>query len=224
MLKKRSVAIMLIMLLCCAVMAVVDGVIMPHYAVKSAVKMVLFLGVPSAFAVCGKSPGLKKLLKTDKTGLGKALLLGAAIYAVIAGGYFLLKDVFDFSAVTGALTGNIGVNRDNFVFVALYISFVNSFLEEFFFRGFGFLQLKEICTTKSAALFSAAVFSLYHMAMMVGWFSWGLYLLCVAGLFAGGLIFNLINLKYGNIYTSWLIHMFANFAINTIGFILFGII
>jgi hypothetical protein len=37
-------------------------------------------------------------------------------------------------------------------------------------------------------------------------------------------IFNILNEKSENIYASWLSHMFANFAINTIGFILFGII
>ncbi len=136
----------------------------------------------------------------------------------------LLKDVFDFSAITGALTGNIGVTRDNFVFVSLYISFVNSLLEEFFFRGFAFLTLKKLSTRRFAYLFSAAVFSLYHVAMMIGWFSVEVFVIVLAGLFAGGLIFNFLNEKSGTIYPSWFVHMFANFAINTIGFMLFGIL
>ena len=44
------------------------------------------------------------------------------------------------------------------------------------------------------------------------------------GLIVGGLIFNALNDKFGNIYPSWLTHMAANFAINTIGFILFGVV
>ena len=36
----------------------------------------------------------------------------------------------------------------------------------------------------------------------------------------GGMIFNWLNEKLDTIYCSWLTHMFANFAINTIGFIL----
>ncbi|MBR5587145.1 MAG: CPBP family intramembrane metalloprotease [Clostridia bacterium] len=224
MLKRKSAAIMLAMLVCCAVMAIVDGLIMPHYAVKSAVKAVLFFGAPAVYAVLDKERLLIPLFKTNKNGLGYSVLFGLLVYIAIVGGYFLLKDVFDFSAITNALTGNIGVNRNNFAFVAIYISFANSFLEEFFFRGFGFLVLKKLTSSKTAAIFSSAVFSLYHVAMMVGWFSAGLYFLCIAGLFVGGLIFNLLNLKTKNIYTSWLVHMFANFAINTIGFILFGII
>ena len=60
--------------------------------------------------------------------------------------------------------------------------------------------------------------------MMMGWFDISLFLLTIVGLFVGGLIFNYFNEKYKNIYVTWLIHMFANFAINYIGFMLFSII
>ena len=40
----------------------------------------------------------------------------------------------------------------------------------------------------------------------------------------GGCIFNYLNEMNGNIYPSWFVHMFANFGINTVGFILFGVI
>lgn len=39
-----------------------------------------------------------------------------------------------------------------------------------------------------------------------------------------GIFFNWLNLKYKNIYNSWIVHMCANFSINTIGLIMFGII
>ena len=56
--------------------------------------------------------------------------------------------------------------------------------------------------------------------MMIGWFNLWLYTLVLAGLAVGGVIFNYLNEKLGCIYASWLTHMFANFAINTIGFLL----
>ena len=68
------------------------------------------------------------------------------------------------------------------------------------------------------------VFALYHVAMMIGWFSLPIFIIVMAGLFAGGLIFNYLNEKSGTVYPSGLLHMCANFAINTVGFILFGII
>ena len=48
--------------------------------------------------------------------------------------------------------------------------------------------------------------------------------LILSGLIAGGLIFNALNDRFGNIYPSWFVHMAANFAINTIGFILFDVL
>jgi hypothetical protein len=55
---------------------------------------------------------------------------------------------------------------------------------------------------------------------MIGWFNIGLFALVLVGLAAGGAIFNYLNEKHESVYTSWFVHMFANFAINTIGFIL----
>ena len=68
----------------------------------------------------------------------------------------------------------MGITAGNFLWVAIYISVMNSFLEEFFFRGFGFITLKKY-----------------------------------------------VNIKF---YPSWFVHMAANFAINTIRFILFDVI
>ncbi len=222
--KKQGWIIIGIAVLCCGIMGIVDAVIQPQYWIKSACKVALFLLLPAAFALFNKNVDIKSLFKPNKKGMKIAFSLCVPLYVLILGTYLLLKDVFDFSAVTGALTGNIGVDKNNFVFVALYISFVNSLLEEFFFRGFSFLTLKKYSSRKVAYIFSALVFALYHIAMMTGWFSIWVFAIALLGLFLGGLIFNYLDEKSDNIYTSWFVHMFANFAINTIGFMLFGII
>ncbi len=222
--KKNTWVIITLIIISCVIMAVVDGIIQPGYVIKSAVKIVLFLALPLIYSRFDKSLDLKSLFKLNKKSLAKALALGIPIYAVIVVGYLLLKDVFDFSAITGALTDGVGVNRDNFVFVSLYISFINSLLEEFFFRGFAFLSLKKLTSRKFSYIISTSAFALYHVAMMIGWFSPLMFIIVMAGLFVGGAIFNLLNEKSENVYTSWLVHAFANFGINTVGFILFGII
>ena len=201
-------------------MAVVDGIIQPPYALKSVIKILLFLGLPLGTSLLCKDVAYGSLFRFRKKGFAIALGLGLGLYALILGAYFLVGRFFDFSAIVGSLSQNAGVTRDNFLFVSLYISFVNSLLEEFFFRGFVFTNLKGLQSRRLAYLFSAGVFSLYHVAMMVGWFSPLLFLLVMAGLFVGGLIFNYMNERLDTIYCSWLTHMFANFAINTIGFLL----
>lgn len=222
--KKRAFTIITMATVCCIAMALVDGLWQPGYFIKSAIKIVLFLLLPAVYSFFDKDIKPFDVLKPNKKGFKTALILAIPLYFLIIGAYLLLKNVFDFSAITTALTGDVGVNRDNFIFVALYISFVNSLLEEFFFRGFIFLGLKKIIKLNLAHVVSALLFALYHIAIMSGWFSIPIFLLAMAGLFAGGIIFNLLNSKFNNIYISWLVHMFANFAINTIGLSLFGII
>lgn len=222
--RKRIGAIVTIVAFSCVVLAIIDGIIQPRYLIKSGLKLILFLVVPFVYSMFDKKLHLRDLFKINKRGMRTALMLCIPVYAVIIVGYLLLKNVFDFSAVTKSLTHNIGVNRDNFAVVAIYISFINSLLEEFFFRGFAFLTLKRLSSYKVANIFSAAVFALYHIAIMSGWFSVGVFVIIILGLFVGGIIFNYLNARSDNIYTSWFVHMFANFAINTVGFMLFGII
>lgn len=219
--KKRSIILVLsVAVLCCAVMALVDGVIRPGYVVKSAIKIAMFMLAPLIASRVNRNIRYLPLLRPKKKGLLPAIALGVGIYGVILGGYFLLSPFFDFSQIAGALTSNAGVTKENFLYVSLYISFANSFLEEFFFRGFVFTNMKQLSGRKPAYIISAAAFSLYHVAMMIGWFSLVLFLLVMVGLVIGGMIFNWLNEKLDTIYCSWLTHMFANFAINTIGFML----
>lgn len=205
-------------------MAMVDAVFSADYAVKSAIKLALFLLLPLIYCLIDKTVSFKSLFIINKKSVLTSLGMGLAVYIIIIGAYFGAGRFFDLSNITSSLTDNIGVSKGNFVFVAIYISFINSLLEEFFFRGFAFLSLKKLAGRKTAYIFSATAFSLYHIAIMASWFSIWLLILIVLSLFIAGLMFNILNEKNENIYNSWLVHMFANFAINTIGFILFGII
>ncbi|MCM3782526.1 CPBP family intramembrane metalloprotease [Neobacillus mesonae] len=222
--RKNLISIILIIILSCIVMALVDAVLRPDYAVKSLIKWLLFLILPACYAFYTKEVSFVELFKFDKKSIKFAVLLGAAVFTLIMGSYILLGPYLDLTQITGALQSNMGVNAENFVFVAIYISIVNSLLEEFFFRGFAFLTLKSLTGRKFAYLFSAGAFAVYHIAMMTSWFTIPLFILMIVSLFAAGLLFNWLNEKAGNIYASWMVHMCANLAINTIGFILFGLI
>lgn len=220
--KKKS--IVLIVLLGCLVMGFIDVVIRPGYLMKSFIKITLFSAIPIIYSKYNKDLNLISLFKVDsKKEIFISIFSGILIFTIIFGAYLGIGKFFDFSNVVSSLSKNAGVTINNFIFVAVYISFINSLLEEFFFRGFAFLKLKEVTSRKFSYIFSSLAFALYHVAMMIGWFDIGLFLLTILGLFIGGLIFNYFNEKYKNIYVTWLIHMFANFAINYIGFILFRI-
>lgn len=219
--KKRN--IILIVLLGCLIMGFIDAVIRPGYLIKSFIKIILFSIIPIIYSKYNKELNVSSLFKVkSKKEIFVAILAGSLVFTIIFGAYLLIGSFFDFSNVVSSLSQNAGVTISNFIFVAIYISFINSLLEEFFFRGFAFLKLKEVASRKFAYIFSSLVFALYHVAMMIGWFDISLFLLTMFGLFVGGLIFNYFNEKYKNIYVTWLIHMFANFAINYVGLMLFN--
>ena len=211
--KRKALYIIFAMVLACAVMALVETVIRPGYLVKSCIKWVLFLGLSIG--------SLRGSLRRE--GLGLGLCLGGGILAVILAGFFLFRNFIDLGAIAQGLLGKEGISRENFLWVALYISICNSFLEELLFRGLGYLSLREHSSERFAMVFSAAAFALYHAAILDGGFSWWVYGLGMLGLFVGGLIFNALD-RRGGILPSWLAHAGANLAINTIGLMMFGMI
>lgn len=222
--RKNIISIITMIVIGCIAMAYVDAVISPDYAVKSIIKILIFLTLPLVYSLISKEVSFRPLFKFEKKEMRFSILLGLGVYVFILGSYFLIGPYFDFTQVTESLQSNIGVNAGNFVFVAIYISIVNSLLEEFFFRGFAFLTLKKLTGRKFAYIFSAGAFSVYHIAMMTSWFTVRLFILLIVSLFVAGLLFNWLNERDGNIYTSWMVHMCANLAINTIGFMLFGLV
>lgn len=223
---KKSGFIILSLLVFSLAVTLVDAIVHPDYFTKILVKIVFFLALPLVYILFNKeaSKDFFKLFALKKKGLLSALLLGIGIYIVITGGFLLTQNIFDYSAVTKNLESGMGITKNNFLYVALYISLLNSFLEEFFFRGFGFILMKKYTTRAFSYILSPVLFAFYHVGMTFSMFDALLLLLVLTGLIIGGMIFNYLNEKNQNIYSSWFCHMFANFAINTCGFILFDII
>ncbi|HPW53788.1 MAG TPA: CPBP family glutamic-type intramembrane protease [Erysipelotrichaceae bacterium] len=202
-----------------SLMSYVDAILQPGYLIRSIIKIFLFCGTVLADGLIYKHNILKDI-RFNASALKRVVPLALGVYVLIISAYFIFRNVFDFTHVKESLLSSAGVSKDNFVFVFLYVALVNSFLEEFFFRGYAFLHLKNLVGPKKAYIFSSTVFALYHCAMMIGWFNIILYLLLIVSLFVSGLIFNFLNEHFDSIFASWLFHMFANLSINTVGIIL----
>ena len=218
--KKNAIAILVLSLSLCVCMGLVDAILSPPYAVKSAIKLVLFGAIPIIYLISTKSFAPKKLfsLKGQHAKLIAPLAIG--IFAVIMIAFFALRNFIDFSSVTDSLTADAGVTRENFIFVALYIALINSFLEEFFFRGFCFFSLRPL-GLPTAYIVSALLFSAYHVAFMDGWLSPVIFALALFGMALGGGIFAFLNHKTESLLPSYLVHMASNLATNLIGIIMF---
>lgn len=213
---------MIALAVCCIAMSAIELIFTPTYFVKAAIKLALFVVIPTSLIFIRKDTAMLRFFRPNRKTLLPMLAFGVLMYAFIIGAYFLLGKYFDLSGITSSLD-EIGVTKHNFIFVALYIAICNSFLEEFIFRGFGFIGLSDKLGAKWACVFSAICFALYHVTMMIGWYSFGLTALIIFALFVGGVILNILDSKCKTVYPAWIVHIFANLAINTIGMILFGI-
>ena len=239
--KRQRRVIVALLIFCCLILAVVDGYLRPPYGVKAAAKVVLFFLLPlgcvwwlermDATAAEGKSDrsssgmsSFVRVFRPEPKAVTLGLVLGIGTMALILGGYALLSPWLDLSAVPAAMAANGGITADNFLYVGTWIALCNSLMEEIFFRGFAFLQLKRVSSRRFAYVVSAAAFSLYHAAIVDGWVSPALYLLMLAALFVYGLFFAWLDERDGRIWASWLMHMGANVAINLIGMRLLGML
>lgn len=221
---KKSIITIFIALACIS-MYLIESYIKPMYVLKSLYKILLFAGLPLLYSAFDKGVKFKEyFIIHDKRQIKIALALGLSVYLLVQVGYFILKGFINLDNISMVLENNLSINKDNFILVSLYISFINSLLEELFFRGFGFLTLNKFLSKKYSYAISAFAFSIYHVSILANWFNAVIYVLFIIGLFGTGLFFNFLNDKYNNIYNSWIVHMCANFSINTIGFIMFGLI
>ena len=161
--------------------------------------------------------------KVGKKGWLKSVGIGVLMIVAIQIVYFFLRNKIDLDQIMSSLENDVGVTKSVFVYASLYITFINSIMEEFLFRGVLFIFLFKTLGNK-AFWISALLFALYHISIFIGWFSLPLVFVAVLGLFIGGLFFNWLNKKSMTIYPGWIAHICADIGIMIIGYQMFGII
>lgn len=190
------------------------------YVFKAFLKVTVFIAIPIIYNFNATNKPHLTFLTFKGVALKPSLITGILLYLVILATYLIVGSFVDFSAITIIMKKTIGANLTLFIFVSVYISLINSFVEEFFFRGFAFINLKKTTSHRFAIIFSSFAFGLYHITLIYGLFPLPIYLFSLCAITFSGLLFNLFDDRENSIYPSWIIHGFANLAFNTIGMIL----
>lgn len=177
------------------------------YWPKSFFKIILFLVFPY-FIFQPKYDYTK--IKISKT----AKYLSLAVVISIILGYFILDNFIDFDPIRFQLNHMMGIKKNNFIWIAIYISFINAAVEEFFFRAVYYLEEANNRNT----LVSALAFAIYHISIMDTWLSLPLLILGTGGLLLVGIVFNSLTLENESIYSSYFVHLIANLTLNSIAF------
>lgn len=216
---KETLYIVFLVIICCIIMSFIEVIIEPLYFVKSLIKVIIFLFLPFIFFKILNIKIFDNSYLLNKKRIINLLVLGLLIYIIIMCAYFFTKNFFDYSLLVKSLSADQKVSSNQFILVSLYISFINSFLEEFLFRYISFIKLSKYVNNVVAYIFSSIIFAIYHISMIGSSFNPILLIISLVGLTIGGFIFNYVDDKDKNIYNSWIIHMFADFAIMTIWYI-----
>ena len=154
--------------------------------------------------------------KPDMQRLKIALLLGVASVIFIQLAYALLNQYVDFEQIKALLAERQRITAANFLWIAVYVTFGNSILEELLFRGY-IVQ----SGIKRPWVISSLLFAFYHLTILIGWFPWWVLLFSLVCLFVGGLIFCWLNASRNSIWNSWAMHIFADISLLAIGFRIF---
>lgn len=213
-------------LIAVGIMFLVEQFFTISYLWKTLAKLVLFIGLPLIYArSVGKQNIFRNLnLKNNTKTLRYGLRLGLASAVIVLAAYFVFKQFIDLENILNDLETRLKITATNFILVGLYITLINSLIEELFFRGFIFLEIHQRGRPVLAYLFSAILFALYHVAIFATWFTLPITALALFGLFAVAIVFNYLDLKTNNFIPSWITHLCADAAIIGIGMTWFGII
>ena len=191
--------------------------------IKQGFKIVLLVIIPLVIIYFCKKTTFKKEYNLENVtfkDLKKPLVAGILIYVLTIIGYIIFKPIIDTDTLVNGLAES-GINAGNIIYTSLYLSFINSFMEEFFFRGFIYQHFSTI-SVKIGYVVSSALFSIYHVLVMFAIFDWMMGVLALIGLMIVGMILVYINNSNKSIINSWIVHLFADLGIVTIGiFLLF---
>jgi uncharacterized protein len=155
-------------------------------------------------------------------GFGVATLLGAVLGVMVLGAYWAAHQGgwIDVDEVTdrAALTG---LNRlDVYLAGALYWITLNSLLEEYVWRWFVFDQFESLYGSRVAVLGSALGFTAHHVLALAGQFDAWITLAGSIGVFAGGVTWSWLYLRYRSIWPCYVSHAIVDVVVFAIGYAL----
>lgn len=223
--KRLVIQIIMIALISTGALFIIEQLLQVSYLVKTIAKIGVFLFLPLLYIkYIIKQPILQFLnLKSfDLKNLRLGFLLGLVSMGIVIGAFLIFQSFINTGTIIDDLQTRMKVTPEIFIYIAIYITFGNSLLEEFYFRGFIFLNIYKTKYKVLAYLFSSLLFAFYHIAIFATWFNIWLILLALLGLFIVGLVFNWLNTKSENFLNSWILHILADVGVMLIGFYLFG--
>jgi len=205
-------------LIACALHAAILYTPFNAYLYTSAFKVIVFILCPIIYFNSYDSACLREHISLfsmhrNKKNIKLAFLLGFSVFTFIVVAFIIVQPFLDRATIVDALA-TYEITPDNAIFVFIYIVMINAALEQFFFRGFVFMSLYRMNFKRYAHIYSAVLFSFYHIPILINAVTPAILILCTVGLVVAGLIFNALTVKFNSISGSLIVHISANLALN----------
>ena len=209
-------------IICLLILHVVEQILMTPYIIKTIVKIPMFTLFP--FVIQHNLLKSKFSIRIKKSEQRFILIWSVFVFVISFVVAIALKSLIDIEAIGSDLSNRMKLSNRDMVLAALYTIFINSLIEEYFFRGFIFQELLKQGWHKPAYIISSTAFAIYHVSIFAAWFDIGLMMVTLLGLFSGGLIFAYFVKKTESILASWFIHVSADLALIIFGFWMLGLL
>ena len=169
--------------------------------------------------VCAKNNCAQTRMSTPPSGLLPSTYIGIAIVVVIVGAYILLGERFIDKTFFVDMMHKVGLgNKWVFFGAMMYWICVNSLLEEVVWRWFVTERFAAFTRPAAAVVLSGLCFTLHHILAMSVFFPALTNAIASAGVFAGGVLFSWLYVRYKSIWPPYIAHVFADIAIFGIGY------
>ena len=149
------------------------------------------------------------------------IITGIVLAGVYISAFLLFKGSLNLQLIATKLQGMISLNVSNLIFIGLYIVIFNSLLEEYFWRGFMFQELRNTVKPWLAYALTGIAFSFHHVMFYYNWFNLTFFLVVTLGLIFYAIIMNFLFQRYKDLLSCWLVHAFVDVVQIGIGFAIF---
>ena len=158
-------------------------------------------------------------------GFGVAAILGLAIAAFIVVVFWVTERLgwIDPATVASRAAATGLVDFRLYLLGTVYWITVNSLIEEFVWRWFVFRQFETLLGGPPAVIAAGLAFTAHHVIALAAQFPWPMAALGSLGVFAGGIVWSWLYLRYRSIWPCWVSHVIADVPIFVIGYrMIFG--
>lgn len=136
-------------------------------------------------------------------------LLSLGVAAVYAAAYLIASPWLNPAAIRDGLALQLGLSPATLLAPLLFILLINSFLEEYFWRGYVFAELSRTGPPWQAHAVAAGGFAAQHLLFMASWVAAWQLVLAGAGLVLFALVLHALYAR-GGLLSCWVVHLAAD--------------